>query len=79
MSGSWADGANLLAIQQVTDDTGTGAAADGNRLRNRSFGPFVSYKLPGKDAGFNLHYTQNFGSRNSLVARALQLRFIKAW
>lgn len=79
VSGSWAYGANLLAIQQVTDDTGTGAAADGNRLRNRSFGPFVSYKLPGKDAGFNLHYTQNFGSRNSLVARALQLRFIKAW
>ena len=77
--GNWAYGANLLAIQQVTDDTGTGAAADGNRLRNKSFGPFVSYKLPGKDAGFNLHYTQNFDSRNSLVARALQLRFIKAW
>jgi hypothetical protein len=79
VSGNWAVGANLLGIQQVTDDTGTGAPADGSRYRNYGAGPFVSYKIPGQDAGFNLHYSQNFASRNALVAKTLQLRFIKAW
>lgn len=31
------------------------------------------------DAGFNLQYSQNFGGRNALVAKSLQLRFVKAW
>ena len=79
VSGNWAYGANLLSLQQVSDDSGTGAPANGNRLKNFSAGPFLSYKLPGKDAGFNLHYSQNFGGRNTLLAKALQLRFIKAW
>jgi len=77
--GNWAVGANLLTIQQITDDSGSAAPAGGSRYQNSSFGPFLSYKLPGKDAGFNLHFSQNFASRNALVARALQLRFIKAW
>ena len=77
--GSWAVGSNLLLIQQVSDDTGTGVAANGNRYRNYGVGPFLSYKIPGMDAGFNLQYSQNFGSRNALVAQSLQLRFIKAW
>lgn len=77
--GNWAVGANLLAVQQVSDDTGVGAPAGGNRYRNYGAGPFVSYKLPGKDAGFNLSYSQNFGGRNALVAQTVQLRFIKAW
>ncbi len=79
--GNWALGANVLGIQQFSDDSGTGAAAltDGNRYRNFSWGPFLSYKLPGKEAGFNLHYSQNFGGRNTLVTRTTQLRFIKAW
>lgn len=79
--GDWAFGANLLGVQQFTDDSGSGVTVNdnGNRYRNFGAGPFLSYKLPGKDAGFNLHYSQDFGSRNALVTRTTQLRFIKAW
>lgn len=76
VTGNWAFGANLLALQQVSSDSGPATLA---RYRNFSAGPFVSYKLPGREAGFNLHYSQNFGSRNALMAQTLQLRFIKAW
>ena len=79
VSGNWAIGANLLAIQQVTDDSGTGVTAGGNRYKNYGVGPFLSYKLPGKDVGFNLHFSRNFGSQNALVSESLQFRFIKAW
>jgi hypothetical protein len=77
--GNWAFGANVLAVQQVTDDSGAGAPTDGRRYRTYGVGPFVSYKLPGKDAGFNLQYSDNFGGRNAIATRALQLRFVKAW
>ena len=79
VTGNWAFGANLLAIQQVTDDSGSGATMGANRYRNYGFGPFLSYKLPGKDAGFNVHFSRNFGSQNALVSESLQFRFIKAW
>jgi len=79
VSGNWAVGANVLAIQQVTDDSGSGVSAGGSRYRNYGFGPFLSYKIPGKDAGFNLHFSRNFGSQNALVSESLQVRFIKAW
>jgi hypothetical protein len=79
VSGNWAYGANLLSLQQTSPDTGSGVPAGMGKLRNHGGGPFVSYKLPGQDAGFNLHYSSNFGSRSSLVARTWQLRFIKAW
>ena len=79
VAGNWAIGANLLAIQQVSDDSGSGATLGGNRYKNYGFGPFLSYKLPGKDAGFNLHFSRNFGSQNALVSESLQFRFIKAW
>jgi hypothetical protein len=79
VTGNWAFGANLLAIQQITDDSGAGASSGGNRYKNYGFGPFLSYKLPGKDAGFNLHFSRNFGSQNALVSESLQLRIIKAW
>ena len=79
VSGNWAFGANLMAIQQVTDDSGTGATLGANRYKNYGFGPFLSYKLPGKDAGFNLQFSRNFGSQNALVSESLQVRFIKAW
>jgi hypothetical protein len=79
VTGNWAFGANLLAIQQVTDDSGSGAATSPGRYRNYGAGPFLSYKLPGQDAGFNFHYSQNFGSVNALVSHTWQLRFIKAW
>jgi len=79
VTGNWAFGANLLAIQQVSDDSGAGATLGGNRYRNYGFGPFLSYKIPGKDAGLNLHFSRNFGSQNALVSESLQLRIIKAW
>jgi hypothetical protein len=79
VSGNWAIGSNLFLIQQVSDDSGTGVPADGARYKNMGIGPFMSFKLPGQDAGFNLGYTRNFGSRNALVASAIQMRFIKAW
>lgn len=79
VNGNFAFGANLYMTQQVTDDAGSGATLGGNRYKNFGIGPFLSYKLPGKDAGFNLHVSQPFGSRNALVAQSLQLRFIKAW
>jgi hypothetical protein len=84
----WGFGANLNTTQQVTNDSGSGdlsVAVDsrevpgGLRYKNSSFGPFLSYKLPGKDAGINLHYSKNFGSRNALISESLQLRLIKAW
>ena len=77
--GDWAFGSNLLTTQQVTNDSGTGAPADGARYRTFGVGPFLSYKLPGKDAGFNLQYSDNFGARNAIVVKSLQLRFVKAW
>ena len=77
--GNWAFGSNLLVTQQVTDDSGVGAPADGNRYHTFGIGPFLSYKIPGKDAGFNLQYSDNFGARNALVVKSLQLRFVRAW
>ena len=77
--GNMAFGANLLSINQVTDDVGLNVPGDGGRYKNVGFGPFLSYKLPGKEAGFNLQYGRNVSSRNALVANTLQLRFIKAW
>lgn len=79
VSGDWAYGVNLLSIQQISDDTGSGATLGGNRYKTNGIGPFISFKLPGKDAGFNLQYSDNFGGRNAIVAKSLQLRFVKAW
>ena len=77
--GDWAVGANLLSVQQVSDDSGAGVPVGTGRYKNFGAGPFVAYKLPGKEAGFNLHYSENFGSRNAIVARTVQMRFIRAW
>jgi hypothetical protein len=77
--GDWAYGLNVFSIQQISDDTGSGATLGGNRYKTNGVGPFVSFKLPGKDAGFNLQYSDNFGGRNAIVAKSLQLRFVKAW
>jgi hypothetical protein len=79
VSGDWAYGVNVLSTQQISDDTGTGVPAGGNRYKTNGVGPFVSFKLPGKDAGVNLQYSDNFGGRNAIVAKSLQLRFVKAW
>jgi hypothetical protein len=79
VDGNWAYGVNVLSTQQISDDTGTGVPAGGNRYKTNGVGPFVSFKLPGKDAGVNLQYSDNFGGRNAIVAKSLQLRFVKAW
>jgi len=79
VNGNWAYGVNLLSTQQISEDTGTGVPAGGNRYKTNGFGPFVSFKLPGKDAGVNLQYSDNFGGRNAIVAKSLQLRLVKAW
>ncbi len=81
--GDWAIGTNLMRVQQVTDDSGAGVAAAGftspMALRVNSIGPFLSYKLPGKNAGLNLTYSHNFDGRNAQLADILQLRFISTW
>jgi hypothetical protein len=79
VNGDWAYGVNMFTTQQISDDTGTGAPAGGNRYKTNGVGPFVSFKLPGKDAGINLQLSDNFGGRNAIVAKSLQLRFVKAW
>jgi len=79
VSGDWAYGVNVFTTQQISDDTGVGAPAGGNRYKTNGVGPFVSYKLPGKDAGINLQYSDNFGGRNAIVVKSLQMRLVKAW
>lgn len=87
VTGPWGFGGNLLRTQQITGDDGPTASAtclggvDANGCRYSTWGisPFLAYKLPGKDAGFNLQYTHNFGGRNAIQVNAVQLRFIKAW
>lgn len=79
VNGDWAYGVNVFNIQQISDDTGSGATLGGNRYKTNGIGPFISFKLPGKDAGFNLQYSDNFGGSNAIVAKSLQLRFVKAW
>ena len=76
--GSWAFGTNLMQIKQTTDDSGSGALSP-VRYKLNSVGPFLSFKLPGQDAGFNLNYSHNFGGRNAQLGNFLQARFIKAW
>lgn len=77
--GDWGLGLNLSGTQQITNDTGTGAPSDGFRYRNYAAGPFLAYKLPYQDAGINLSFSQNFGSRNAVMSQNLQLRLIKSW
>ncbi|MFY8014984.1 MAG: SphA family protein [Limnohabitans sp.] len=79
VSGDWAYGLNVFTVQQISDDTGSGATLGGNRYKTNGFGPFVSFKLPGKDAGINVQYSDNFGGRNAIVVKSLQARFVKAW
>ena len=79
VTGDWAYGLNALTMKQISDDTGTGVPAGGNRYKTNGVGPFVSFKLPGKDAGFNLQYIDSLGGRNAVAIKGLQLRFVKAW
>jgi hypothetical protein len=76
--GRWAFGANLYRVQQVTDDSGSGLGTNpALRYRVSGIGPFVSFKIPGKEAGFNLSYSQNLDGYNAQFANFWQLRFVK--
>ena len=77
--GPWAIGANLLSVQQVTDDRAAGVVVPDTRYRAHAAGPFVAYKFPGRDLAFNVQLSQSFGERNALVARTLQFRLVGAW
>ncbi len=77
--GPWAIGANLLSVQQGSDDRAAGVVVPDTRYRAHAAGPFVAYKLPGRDLAFNVQLSQSFGERNALVARTLQFRLVGAW
>jgi hypothetical protein len=77
--GPWAVGANLLSVQQVTDDRSAGVMVADSRYRTHAAGPFLAYKFPGRDLALNMQLSQSFGGRNALVARTLQLRLVGAW
>lgn len=87
VTGNWAFGANLSAIDQWTPDSGAGLIAGGATglftggkfYRNHSIGPFISYKVPGTNAGVNLSYSKNFSSENALVVESVQVRLIRSW
>ncbi len=71
-------GTNIFHIQQTTDDSGTGLGTNPLvRFQLSGIGPFLSFKLPDQNAGFNLNYTKNFGGHNAQYGSYLQLRFVK--
>jgi hypothetical protein len=82
VSGDWAGGLNLFSTQQVTDDTYSGTEASkviNGRFKSLGGGPFISYKIPGQDAGLNFQMNTNFQGRNAISAKSYQVRLIKAF
>lgn len=62
------------ALQQVTDDSGTGAAADGNRSRGVALGPSITYTIsPGTQLG--LWWQKELASENRSQGDTWQLSF----
>ncbi len=78
VQGNWGIGTNAFITQQVTDDSNASGTVANSRYLNHGLGPFVSFKLPSQNAGFNLQLNHNFDAKNSIMVRSLQLRFIKA-
>lgn len=71
-------GTNIFHIQQTTDDSGSGLGTNPLvRYQVSGIGPFLSFKLPDQNAGFNLNLSKNFGARNAQYGSYLQLRFVK--
>ena len=66
------EGGDLVWLDEHTVAVGRG-------YRTNAAGPFVAYKLPGRDMALNLHWSQSFGGRNALVSRTLQLRVVGTW
>ena len=82
VSGDWAVGMNVFSTQQVTDDTYSGTDLTklvNGRYKTLGGGPFVSYKIPGTDAGLNFQVNNNFQGRNAINVKSYQLRLIKAF
>jgi hypothetical protein len=82
VSGNWAAGMNVFSTQQVTDDTYSGTDATkiiNGRYKTLGGGPFISYKIPGQDAGLNFQMNNNFQGRNAINVKSYQLRLIKAF
>jgi hypothetical protein len=82
VSGDWAVGMNVFSTQQVTDDTYSGTDTTkivNGRYKTLGGGPFISYKIPGQDAGLNFQVNNNFQGRNAINVKSYQLRLIKAF
>ena len=82
VSGNWAVGMNVFSTQQVTDDrySGTDTTKTVNgRYQTLGAGPFVSFKIPGQDAGINFQMNNNFEGKNAINVKSYQIRLIKAF
>jgi len=82
VSGDWAVGMNVFSTQQVTDDTYSGTDTTkvvNGRYKTLGGGPFISYKIPGQNAGLNFQVNNNFQGRNAINVKSYQLRLIKAF
>jgi len=82
VSGNFALGMNVFSTQQVTDDTYSGTDLTklvNGRYKTLGGGPFISYKIPGQDAGLNFQVNNNFQGRNAINVKSYQLRLIKAF
>ena len=82
VSGDWAVGMNVFSTQQVTDDAYSGTDTTkvvNGRYKTLGGGPFISYKIPGQNAGLNFQVNNNFQGRNAINVKSYQLRLIKAF
>jgi len=82
VSGDFAFGMNVFSTQQVTDDTYSGTDATksiNGRYKTLGAGPFISYKIPGQNAGLNFQVNNNFQGKNAINMKSYQLRLIKAF
>jgi hypothetical protein len=82
VSGDFALGMNVFSTQQVTDDTYSGTDATksiNGRYKTLGAGPFISYKIPGQNAGLNFQVNNNFQGKNAINVKSYQLRLIKAF
>ena len=82
VSGDWAVGMNVFSTQQVTDDSYSGTDITktiNGRYKTLGAGPFVSYKIPGQNAGLNFQINNNYQGKNAINVKSYQLRLIKAF
>jgi hypothetical protein len=82
VSGNWAVGMNVFSTQQITDDTYSGidtAKIINGRYKTLGGGPFISYRIPGENAGLNFQVNNNYQGKNAINAKSYQLRLIKAF